>query len=70
MESEERMDTRLVFAAERRIGHEFLLATLAMKAVYKMHRPGTRIEETMSEVFGILSQGRPVDLSETLFARK
>lgn len=54
------MVPHLVFEAEKRIKDEFLLATIAMKAVRKMHQPGTRTEETASRVFEIVANGRSV----------
>jgi hypothetical protein len=56
------MNTYLLFSAERKVDHEFLLASLAMKAVHRMHRPGVRTEDTMSRVFSVLAKGEPVDL--------
>lgn len=56
------MQTHLVFAAEQRLNHEFLLAAMAMKAVHRMHRPGERTEDTALRVFDILAKGKPMDL--------
>ena len=56
------MQSHLVFSAEKKVTHEFLLATMAMKAVHRMHQPGIRTEDTASQVFAILANGQPVEL--------
>jgi len=64
--SEENMEPHLVFAAGKKINHEFLLATIAMKAVKKMHCPGLRTEETANRVFAIVAKGQPMDMPAKL----
>jgi hypothetical protein len=54
------MHCHILFSAEEKVGHEFLLASMAMKAVQRMHRPGIRTEETMSQVFAIMAKGHPM----------
>ncbi len=56
------MQSHLVFSAEKKVSHEFLLACMAMKAVHKLHRPGIRTEETAKQVFAILAKGHPVEM--------
>jgi len=56
------MHSHLVFMAENRVAHEFLLASMAIKAVHRMHKPGERTEDTMSQVFSILANGKSVEL--------
>lgn len=56
------MQTHLMFAAEKKVDHEFLLASIAMKAVRRMHRDGERTQDTALRVFSILAHGEPVDL--------
>ncbi len=55
------MQSHLVFSAEKKVSHEFLLASMAIKAVHRMHRPGVRTEDTMGRVFAILAKGNPVE---------
>jgi hypothetical protein len=59
------MQDHLVFSAEKKVNHEFLLATIAIKAVHQMHRPGERTEETTARVFSILAHGKPLNLPWT-----
>jgi len=56
------MQNHLVFSAEKKVNHEFLLATIAIKAIHRLHRPGERTEVTAARVFYILSKGEPIDL--------
>jgi hypothetical protein len=56
------MVPHLLFAAEKKVKDEFLLASIAMKAVKKMHEPGTRTEETASRVFEIVAKGHSVEI--------
>ena len=51
MPSENTMRSELVFAATVHVPNRFLLAKLATAATRKFHRPNTRIQETMDEVF-------------------
>jgi hypothetical protein len=44
------MRSELVFGATAHISNRYLLTGLASKATRKLHRPNTRIQETMNEV--------------------
>lgn len=51
MPEENTMRSELVFAATVHVPNRFLLTRLAATATRKLHRPNTRIQETMDEVF-------------------
>jgi len=44
------MRSELVFGAMTHVSNRFLLTKLAAKAIRKLHRPNTRIQETMNDV--------------------
>ena len=56
------MQSHLVFSAEKKVNHEFLLAAIAMKAVQRMHRPGIRTEDTLGRVLSLVAKGHAVEL--------
>jgi hypothetical protein len=54
------MRSERVFAAMAHVPNRFLLAKLAAAATRKFHRPNTRIQETMDEVFAHFGQANPI----------
>jgi hypothetical protein len=54
------MRSELVFGATAHISNRYLLTGLASKATRKLHRPNTRIQETMNEVLVRFSRVSPV----------
>ena len=53
------MRSDLVFGAMTHVSNRFQLTKLAAKATRKLHRPNTRIQETMNDVFIRFSQANP-----------
>ena len=49
------MRSALVFGAITHVPNRFLLSQLASKAARKLHRPGTRMQDTANSVFAHLS---------------
>jgi hypothetical protein len=45
------MRSELVFGATESVSNRFLLAKLVAKASRKLHRPNTRIQDTVNDVF-------------------
>jgi hypothetical protein len=66
MPSENTMRSERVFAAMTYVPNRFLLTKLAAVATRKFHRPNTRIQETMDEVFLHFSQANPRAEAEEL----
>ncbi|HEV2276823.1 MAG TPA: hypothetical protein VGS02_01530 [Acidobacteriaceae bacterium] len=60
------MRSDLVHSAGRSIENRFLLATVVMRAVRRLHITSTRTEDTTNAVFSDISKGRfvPVALPE------
>jgi len=64
------MRSELIYDAVRTVQNRYLLCQVASKATRKLHRPNTRIQDTMNEVFErfaesesparILAQPQPV----------
>jgi len=54
------MRSELVFSAITHVPNRFLLIQLASKAARKLHRPGTRVQDTANSVFAHLSLSNPV----------
>ena len=52
------MRSDLVYSAGHAIENRFLLATVVMQAVRKLHINATRTEDTANRVFADISQGR------------
>lgn len=52
----------LVYSAEKQVQHEYLLASLVMKAVHALRTHSTRTEEVMGRAFTLIAQGRPIEL--------
>jgi hypothetical protein len=51
------MRSQLVYSAGLQVANRFLLSTLAMKAVNKLHVANTRVEETTNQVFSDVASG-------------
>jgi hypothetical protein len=56
------MRSDLVYSAGIRIENRFLLATVVMRAVRKLHISATRTEDTTNQVFNEVAQGRYVSV--------
>jgi hypothetical protein len=54
------MRSERVFAAMAYVPNRFLLTKLAATATRKFHRPNTRIQETMDEVFAHFGRVNPI----------
>jgi hypothetical protein len=57
------MRSELVYSAGLRIANRFLLATVAIKAVRKLHISTTRTEDTANVVFVQVASGSYTDVS-------
>lgn len=53
------MRSDLVFGAMTHVSNRFQLTRLAAKATRQLHRPNTRIQETMNDVLIRFSQANP-----------
>lgn len=56
------MRSDLVFEALHTLRNRYLLCQLASKATRKFHRPATRIQETMNNVLGKISDAERDDV--------
>jgi hypothetical protein len=54
------MRSELVFGAMSFVSNRYLLTKLASKATRELHRPNTRIQDTMNDVFGRFSRATPM----------
>ena len=54
------MRSELVFGAMAHVPNRFLLTKLASKAVRKLHRPNTRIQNTANDVFARFTHANPI----------
>ena len=54
------MRSDLVFGAMTHVSNRFQLTRLAAKATRKLHRPNTRIQETMNDVLIRFTQANPM----------
>jgi hypothetical protein len=54
------MRSDLVFGAISHVPNRFMLTQLASKAVRKLHRPGTRMQDTANSVFAHFSFSNPL----------
>jgi hypothetical protein len=52
------MRSELIFSASERIDNRFLLATIVMRAVRKLHIESTRTEDTANQVLSDVAEGR------------
>ena len=59
------MRSDLVFGATAYVSNRFLLTKLAAKATRKLHRPNTRIQETMNDVFARFGRAYPIAVVPT-----
>jgi hypothetical protein len=57
---EDTMRSELIFGAMTYVSNRFLLTRLASKATRSFHRPDTRIEETVNEVFERFAHADPL----------
>jgi len=56
------MRSELVFGATAYVPNRFLLIGLASKAVRKLHRPNTRIQNTANDVLVRFSRANPMEV--------
>ena len=54
------MRSELVFGAMTYVSNRFLLTRLASKATRSFHRPNTRVEDTVNEVFERFAHANPL----------
>jgi hypothetical protein len=54
------MRSDLVFGAMTHVSNRFLLTGVAAKATRKLHRPNTRIEDTLNEVLERFAHANPL----------
>jgi hypothetical protein len=54
------MRSELVFGAMTFIANRYLLARAAAKATRKLHRPNTRIQETMNDALQRFNEANPL----------
>ena len=54
------MRSDLVFGAMTHVPNRYLLTLLASKAARKLHRPGTRMQDTANSVFAHFSYSDPI----------
>ena len=54
------MRSELVFGAIETVSNRFLLSKLVAKASRKLHRPNTRIQDTVNDVFERFGRANPV----------
>jgi hypothetical protein len=52
------MRSELVYSAQIQIANRFLLSTVAMNAVRRLHIQSTRVEDTTNSVFTEVAKGR------------
>jgi len=52
------MRSELVYSAEIQIENRFLLATVVMRAIRRLHIDTTRTEDTANDVFAEIATGR------------
>jgi hypothetical protein len=57
---EDMMRSELIFGATTYVSNRFLLAGLASKAIRRLHKPNTRIEDTTNDVLVGFSQANPL----------
>jgi hypothetical protein len=56
------MRSQLVYSAGIQISNRFLLSTVAMNAVRKLHINSTRVEDTTNQVFSEVANGSYVQV--------
>ena len=57
------MRSELIYSAGTQIPNRFLLSTIAIMAVRKLHLNSTRVEETANQVFTAVANGKYVEVS-------
>ncbi len=57
------MRSQLIYSAGKQISNRFLLSTVAMNAVRKLHVNSTRIEDTTNQVFSEMGNGNYVEVT-------
>jgi hypothetical protein len=57
---EDMMRSELIFGATTYVSKRFLLTRLASKAIRKLHKPNTRVEDTTNDVLVRFSQANPL----------
>jgi hypothetical protein len=56
------MRSELVYSATTKIGNRFLLATVTIRAVRRLHIASTRTEDTANQVLTEISVGRFIEV--------
>jgi hypothetical protein len=54
------MRSELIFGASAQVPNRFLLAKLLATATRKLHRPGTRIQDTTNDVLARFRRSNPI----------
>jgi hypothetical protein len=54
------MRSELVIAATKYVANRYLLMRAASNAVRNLHKPNTRIQETMNHVFFLFNRADPI----------
>lgn len=54
------MRSKLIFGAMTQVPNRFLLVRLASRATRALHRPNSRIQETMNDVFVRIIHANPI----------
>jgi hypothetical protein len=57
---EDTMRSELVFGAMTHVSNRFLLTKVVAKATRRFHRPNTRIQDTVNEVFDRFTRANPL----------
>jgi len=57
------MRSQLVYSAGNQISNRFLLSTVTMNAVRKLHINSTRVEDTTNQVFSEVAKGNYVQVT-------
>jgi hypothetical protein len=60
------MRSELVFGAMKEVPNRYLLSQLASKVARKLHRPGTRIQDTTNDVLLRFSGANPIGCEPAL----
>jgi|GEM_PF-3372345 hypothetical protein len=63
------MRTDLVFCAITNVPNRFLFSQLAAKAARKLHRSGTRMQDTANDVLVRFSRANPIGCEQPLLKR-
>jgi hypothetical protein len=64
MPLENTMRSELIFRAMGQVANRYLLVNIAAKATRKLHRPNTRVQETMDDVLMRFSHVNPMARSQ------